>query len=109
MYNIQLQWREFNVNLPDVRTWINANMTPECYGLSADDKLTVHLASEPSTLEKATLATYWAALTSGSSEVTDYKSLEQIEADKAAKIVSAKAKLIGLGLSEAEANAVLGL
>lgn len=109
MFDLDLQWREFNVNLADIKTWISGHVAAECYGLSAGDTLTVHFASEPTSDEKAALASYWAGLTSGSSEATDYKSAEQIETDRLAKIASAKTKLIGLGLSEAEANAVLGL
>lgn len=108
MFKLELQWKEFNVSLPvldaKMRQDYESYTGPQAYSI-----LELWFTSEPSQEDKDAIHAYWNGLNSDSEEATSYKSSADIEADKDAKKASAKAKFIGLGLSEAEAKAVLGL
>ena len=112
MFTLSLQWKEFNLNLQSVKEWIDANLDAECVGLSAHSKLEAHFTDEPSEQDKSDLQAYWNGLTDQSDEATSYQTAEQIkaaaDADRAAKLASARTKLEGLGLTAEEVSAILG-
>lgn len=109
-HTLELEWKEFNVSLDAVNSWMQANAGEEYCGLSGNDKLQIHFENEPSAEEKEAIADYWEALDEESDEAVSYQSAEQIkaavEADKAAKKAAASAKLIALGLSQEEIDAL---
>jgi hypothetical protein len=108
MFNLVLQWKEFNINCGDIEAWLRSNIATPFYGMSANSKLEIHFESEPSEQEKADIQAYWDGLTDQSAEAQSYESREDIEAATLAKKVSAKAKLAALGLTEDELKAILG-
>lgn len=65
-------------------------------------------SQEPSSEEKADIQAYWDGLASDSDEAESYQSREDVEADRASKKASGKAKLAALGLTEEEISALLG-
>ena len=62
VYTHDLEWREFNVYLPEVEEWVDANI-PNCCGFSADTKLHIHFTETPSYEYITALDDYWASLT----------------------------------------------
>lgn len=108
MFNIELSWKEFNVDLQSVKEWIDANLDATCVGISANTKMEIHFESEPSQADKDALQVYWNGIASDSDEAEEYKSAADVNAERLAKIASAKAKLQALGLTEAEVAAILG-
>lgn len=108
MFTLDLQWKEFNISLPKIREWVDANISAPCVGISANSKLEIHFSEEPSQADKDALQAYWEALDENSDEAQEYVSMQAILADKAAKAASAKAKLAALGLTEDEIKAILG-
>lgn len=107
MFNLDLPWKEFNVALEKVGAWLDANIETECVGLSANYSLQIHFQAEPSQEEKEAILEYWEGIDEESDEAVEYRSKEQLAADKASKRASAKAKLIALGLTEAEVKALI--
>jgi len=107
MYSMRLQWKEFNVDLRAIDIALR-DLYPEYVGNQANSILELYFTEEPSDDDKDAIQAYWDGIESDSSEATSYKSMEQIEADLEAKRASGKVKLIALGLSEEEADALLG-
>lgn len=112
MFQIDLQWLAFPVNLQAVETWMRANAGSDYSGNSADKDLTLWFANEPSDEIKSAIEAYWSGLTSESPEATSYQTFAQIESAaasaKAANVASATTKLKALGLSDAEVAAIVG-
>jgi hypothetical protein len=112
MFKIDLQWKDFKINLTKVEEAIKT-LCPDCVGTQAYSLLELWFSSEPSDEVKAQILAYWDSIDAASIEAVTYKSADQLkqEAD-AAKLVninSAKAKLAALGLSEAEISAIIGV
>lgn len=111
MFTLDLNWKQFNISLPALRTWIDANIETPCVGISANSKLQIHFAAELSELDKNDLLSYWEAIDEESPEAVAYMTAEQIKAAEQAELQakkdSAKAKLLALGLTEAEIEAIL--
>jgi len=112
MFDLNLEWKSFNISLPDVKAWLEANVSTPSVGMSANSVLQIHFLTELSQEEKDMIQTYWDELIEESEEATSYQSKEQIEAtaeaDRAAKLATASAKLEALGLTEDEIKAILG-
>lgn len=113
MKTIQLEWKEFNVNLETVQAAIKL-IDPACCGMSGNSKLEIHSTNDELSQEAIDdIQAYWDALDEESEEATSYKTATQIkeekEADVAAKKATARAKFITMGLTEAEADAILGV
>ena len=112
MFNLNLSWKSFNVSCDSIKTWLEANVETEFLGMSANSSLQIHFEQEPLQEEKDNLQVYWDALSEESDEATSYQTGEQIkaaqEADKAAKVASASAKLAALGLTAVEIQAIVG-
>jgi len=111
MYKLELQWKEFNINLEVLDAKLRQDHASYS-GNQAHNVLELWFTEEPSQEEKSNIQIYWDAITSESEEVTNYQSKEQIKAakevDKATKLVSAIAKLETLGLTAEEIQAILG-
>lgn len=108
MFALELDWKSFNLNLASVETWLRSNAGDQYTGNSADAKLNLWFQEEPSQEIKDAIQAYWDGLEEDSAEASDYKSQEQVKADVEAKKSSAKAKLLALGLTEDEVNALVG-
>lgn len=112
MYNLELPWKDFNINLNMVQSWLKENMDDSFMGVSADVNVRLYFSEEPSGSVKESILTYWADLSNESEEATSYKTKEQeiadLESEKATALASAKTKLQNLGLNEAEIKAILG-
>lgn len=110
MLNVELEWKEFSVNLKKVKEALR--LIDETCELSANSKLVAHCSDELSEEQVQEIKDYWEALDEESEEATSYISAEDEKAaaaaDIAAKKASARAKLLVLGLSEEECGAVLG-
>ena len=78
MFSIQLAWKEYNVSLEAIETWMKSNAGELYTGNSADAALTLWFTEDPGETITGNISSYWAALTAESSEATSYKSAAQI-------------------------------
>lgn len=108
MVIIKLEWKEFNLNLAAVETWLRANAGEHYTGNQASSGLELIFTEEPSQEVLDDIGAYWELLTEESDEATSYLSRDDVAAARAAKKASGLEKLIGLGLTEEEANAIVG-
>ncbi len=113
MYDINLQWRSFNVCVPEIKSAIAALITStSIIGTSCNSSLQVHCEVKPTEAELTAVQSYWDGLTEISTECVNYKSAAQLqteaEASKLSLLNSARAKLIALGLSDVEVKALIG-
>lgn len=111
MKTIQLEWKEFNINLEKIHEMAKL-IDESCCGLFANSKLEVHFTNDISEEKEQELKDYWDSITEESEEAESYKTQEQInkekkEADKLAK-ASATQKLKALGLTDDEISAMMG-
>ena len=107
MFNIDLVWHPFSVNLASVETWVKANTT-DYVGNSSDTDLTLHFTSEPDEAAKAAVRAYWEALTAESPEAVAYMPQADIVAAIAAARLDAVAKPWD-SLSVAQKKLLMGL
>jgi hypothetical protein len=107
MKTIQLEWKEFKVNLEKVNEMAKI-IDESCCGLSANSKLEVHFLEDISEEKEQELKDYWDSIVEESEEVKTYKSFEEIKEEATKKKESAKAKLAKLGLDAEEIAALLG-
>ena len=109
---MDLAWKEFNVNLADCEVQFKALGGAQYCGNQAHSVLELWFLEEQSQEEKDALTGYWDNLTDESDEAVNYQTGEQIkaaqEADKAAKLATASAKLEVLGLTAEEIQAIVG-
>lgn len=112
MFNIELQWKEFNLDANSIESWMRANAGEHYTGCSCNSKLELHFQEEPSDEIKEAIAAHWDSLDENSDEAKAYKSDEERESEaaaaKAALVASASAKLEALGLSVQEIAALKG-
>lgn len=71
MYELQLEWKEFNISLPMIEAKMRAEQ-PSYTGCSADVKLRLHFSEEPSQEAKDAILAYWEALDEESDEAETY-------------------------------------
>jgi hypothetical protein len=107
-HTIELEWKAFNICLETLETWLKANAGEHYCGNSADSKLSLHFMEEPSQEIKDAIQAKWDEIDESAAEATAYKSLEDRIAEREAKKASGIAKLVALGLTEAEAQALVG-
>lgn len=104
-YTMQLNWKEFNLNLGQINSKIKELAGDIYCGSSANSKLELHFLEEPSQSIKDSINAYWDGISSSSDEAISYKS-------KAVVIIenkqSGRTKLKALGLSDDEIDALLG-
>ena len=112
MKNIELLWKQFNVNLEEAQEAIQNLANGKCIGVSANSKLEIHLQDDVTETELESIQAYWDALVEESEEAVSYQSREQIQTAaaeaKAAALASATSKLAALGLSPEEIAALKG-
>lgn len=108
MYIIKLDWKEFSVDLAALNQQLIAAY-PNYVGNQAHSVLELCFSEEPSQEDKAAIEQLWAALDPDDDLAASYQSFDQIQAAKEAQKQSAKAKLLALGLTETEAQALLGV
>jgi len=107
MYQVNLQWKEFNVDLKALDESLRASY-PNYKGNQAHSVLELWFDEEPSQEDKDAIEALWAALDPDDAMVESYKSAAQLKAASDAKRESGRAKLAALGLSEDELKALLG-
>lgn len=91
-----LEWREFNISIPEVRAWIGANLPDFEPSFSANSRgLIVKLYGEdyPSEADKDSLRNWWESLTETDDAATKYYSMADFKAAVAAARQSAVGKL----------------
>lgn len=112
IHSIELAWKEFSINMDKVEAHLRANLSSAYCGNSAGAKLTLWFIAEPSEDDKAAVELYWESVHADSEEATSYQTAAQKAtaeaANKTAKVSSATAKLLALGLSADEVKAILG-
>lgn len=113
MFTLDLQWKEFNISLPIIQSSVKEMVDTPLLGVSANSVCQLHFEEELTESELELIQEYWEALDEDSEEATSYKTADQIQeemqADKEAKISSAKVKLANLGLTEEEISVILGV
>jgi hypothetical protein len=107
-FSMKLDWKEINIDMNVVEAWLRANAGEHYCGNAAHTHLDLYFSEEPSQEEKDAILAYWEALDEESDEALAYMSREDRLADKAAKKEAGKAKLLALGLTEAEVAALIG-
>lgn len=111
MKNIEMAWKEFNLNLEMVQSATKALAPDMILGVSAGSNLTIHCADEITEEQEQDIKDYLEALTNVSVEATSYKTASEIKTEQDAalttKRASAQAKLMALGLTEEEVNAII--
>jgi hypothetical protein len=107
MFKMELQWKEFNVDLAALDASLRADY-PNYKGNQAYSILELWFDEEPSQEDKDAINALWAALDPDDAMVESYQSAAQIKAASDAKKESARAKLAALGLDADELKAILG-
>jgi hypothetical protein len=111
--SMDLNWKSHPINLQAIEVEVKALVGSKYVGNSADTDLTLWFSEALTQEESDLIQAYWDGLDEASPEAVSYKTSEQLkaeaDAEKVALRASSKAKLLVLGLSEAEANAVLGV
>jgi len=105
MQKLELQWKQINIDLRAVDAKLRSEY-PSYKGNQAANCLELWFEEMPSQEDQDTIKAYWEALDESSSEAVSYKSEAQLEIEKQNKKLSAKAKLLALGLSEEEVAAL---
>lgn len=108
MYELKLNWKEFNLCMNSIEAWLKANAGDNYRGNSADRCLHLWFDEKPSEEVLSAISSYWDGLSEESDEVSAYKTMDQIKAEKAAKKESGKTKLLALGLTADEIAAIVG-
>jgi hypothetical protein len=107
-FDIHKDWKEFNISVPALKVAVEAIDSEKFVGISSDVNLRFHFSEEPTGQVKDDIDALWDAIDAQHEIATSYVSKEDIAADEAAKKASGMAKLIALGLTEAEATALVG-
>lgn len=108
MYKLELQWKEFKVNLSKIDQTLT-ELYPSYAGNQAHSVLELWFKEDLTEDESKEIKQMWDSLTEESEEVKAYKSLNVIEEERKAKKQSAKDKLKKLGLTEEEIAALVGV
>lgn len=108
MKTIELNWKEFNVNLDMVQAHMKG-LDSSCCGLSGNSKLEVHFDNDDLSQDVIDEAiSYWDGLTEGSPEATGYAAMQQIKAIKS-NVAKAKSFADDLLIQFASENIQLGI
>ena len=81
MKTIQLEWKEFNINLEKIHEMAKL-IDESCCGLSANSKLEIHFVDNISEEKEQELKEYWDSITEESDEAKSYKTQKQINEEK---------------------------
>jgi len=90
MYKVELQWKEFNVDLDAVRAKLETDYPDNYKGNQAYSVLELYFENEPTEEQRAAIQSYWDGLTDQSLEATSYCS----QADMKAALDSARSGLV---------------
>ncbi len=111
-YKIDLNWKDFNIDLVSVDTWFKTKIGDNYLGNSAYYDFTLYFKTTPDDSIIQMVKDYWDAIDEHSPEVANYSSIaDKIAADQAAKaekLASATSKLTALGLTADEISALMG-
>lgn len=92
MYKLELQWKEYNVDLDAIDAKMRAEQ--ENYtGSQAASCLELWFSEEPSQETKDAILAYWEGLSESSPEAENYRSKDSVEAAKKAAKEAAVLKL----------------
>lgn len=108
MYQLQLNWHPFSLNLQQIDTKFRTDYPNNYVGNQAHSVLELYFENELTEQMKTDIQTYWDSLTAESSEAIGYISFSSIQEDRTTKKVSAKNKLLALGLTADEVKALVG-
>lgn len=78
MHAINLAWKEFNLDLTAVDTWMRANASELYLGNSADSSLNLWFSEDPGPTIVAMCNQYWDGLNEESPEALSYVSRQEI-------------------------------
>lgn len=104
---MKLDWKEYNVDLEALQIHLK-DLYPDLDGCAAGRELSLIFFEEPSQEDKDAIASFWESIDAEHEMVVSYKSQAQRSEERAAKKESGKAKLLALGLTEAEIAAMIG-
>jgi hypothetical protein len=85
MHKIELQWKEFNINLPALETQLRADYSASGYAgnQSTSSCLELWFEEEPEQTDKDAIEALWAAIDEEHELATSYKSADQLKAEAA--------------------------
>lgn len=91
MYNIEKDWKSYNVFLPSLQVWLLANAGVGYCGMSADVNLRIHFEEQPSEGIITAVDAQWTSLTEEGEGVkwSHYEDLNAAEADARDAILTA--------------------
>lgn len=78
MYSIIKEWKEFNISLDILETWMRANMGDSFTGNQAGSSLELWFTEEPSEEIKTALDNYWDAIDEEHEVATEYVSSQSL-------------------------------
>lgn len=84
MKTVQLDWKEFNIDLESISSQINTMIPGKCIGISANSKLEIHLEDSASDEEIIAIQEMYEAIQSDSEEAASYRSEQQIQEARSA-------------------------
>lgn len=108
MYNIELQWLQWNVDLDAVAAYVVGLEGSNYIGASAGYDLSLHFTAQPSSDNIAAIKAYWSEIDAGSPCVLSYCSRATINA----AIAAARADMVTKSwdqLSTAQKKLIAGL
>lgn len=108
MHSVDLEWKEFSVNLDVVDAWLKANAATNYLGMVAGALLSIYYSEKPADETIQAINDYWTGLTEESDEATSYIPESTIQEAIAAARVDAVSKTWD-ELSTAQRKLALGL
>lgn len=105
MFQINLEWKEFNIDLDVVNSHFK-EAYPTYLGNQAHKHIELWFKEEPDQATKDHVKAYWDGLTATSTEATSHKSQSDRKKEIDDARVSAKKKLAALGLTDTEIKAL---
>lgn len=72
MYNLDLQWKSFNIDIPTVTAAVVALEGDNYVGCSADHDLSLHFTTKPSDDNIAEIKSYWDGIAEQGNEHSKY-------------------------------------
>lgn len=110
MFMMKLEWKQFNIDLKTLDAQLRASYPVYVGNQARQEHLELWFTEEPSQEDKDAILALWDSINSDQHVLAQsYVSASAIQADKETKKQSAKAKLLTLGLTEAEVQALLGV
>lgn len=108
MTKIELQWKEFNINLSQLDKELK-EAYPSYVGNQAYSILELWFDGDISEEQKLEIEEMWTNISEESVHATSYKSKAQIQEEQESKKQSAKDKLKKLGLTDEEISVLMSV